>query len=137
MVHALEKIHRLLKRDGALIDIHPTGELATLEVRVGAQTTLAGWWHEPDVGLEYVYAGEALARVVESGLFATERQGVFEYITHADTLAELRDSLTDGWEDATVDALTVGRIEEMLNTHERDKEVLLREKVRITRLCRR
>jgi len=134
MVHALEKIHRLLKRDGALIDIHPTGQAATLEVRIGAQTMLAGWLHESDDYIEYAHADEALARVVDSGLFSVERQGVFEFIMRAGALAELRDFLAEDWQDASIDALTAARIEEMLSTHERDKELLLRESVRIARL---
>ena len=53
MVHALEKIHRLLKPGGWLIDIHPTSEPASIEVRVGERTLPAGWLRETDDYAEY------------------------------------------------------------------------------------
>ena len=103
MVHALEKIHRLIKPGGCLIDIHPSGEPPSLEVQAGTRVTLAGWLHESDDYVEYGYADEALARVVESGLFRVERQGTFEFVMRADSLADLRAFLAEGWEDASID----------------------------------
>ncbi len=136
MVHALEKIHRLIEPDGCLLDIHPSGQEASLEVRLGAQTTLAGWLRETDDYVEYGWADDALKQIVAGGLFAVERAGSFEFVTHADSLIELREFLTEGWEDASIDDITAGRIEEMMSTPERDKEVILRETIRMTRLRR-
>jgi hypothetical protein len=134
MVHALQKIHRLLRPDGHLIDIHPTSDPASIEVRLGLQTTLAGWLHENDDYVEYEYADEALAKVAGSGLFVVERAGVFQFVTHAASIAELRDFLTEEWEDASIDDITGARVDDLMSTPERDKEVILRESIRIARL---
>ena len=131
MVHALEKIHRLLAPDGYLIDIHPMPEPTAIEVRVGARTTPAGWLDDHEDYGDYEAAEEALARVVRSGLFVVEREGAFAMITHADTITELRDYVAEEWEEARIDDLTVARAEELLSTPERDKEAILRESVRI------
>jgi hypothetical protein len=134
MVHALEKIHRLLARDGYLIDIHPAPEPTAIEARVGAQTMTAGWLDDHEDYGDYEAAEEALTRVVNSGLFAVEREGTFAMLTHADTIIELRDYVAEEWEVARIDDLTVARAEELLSTPERDKEAILRESVRIARL---
>ncbi len=134
MVHALEKIHRLLKPDGGMIDIHPPPDPASIEVRVGARTTLAGWLHDTDDYAPYEDADRALARVVRSELFAVERDGTIAVITHADSIAELRKYVAEEWEDARIDDITAARVDELLSTRGRDKEVILREPVRIARL---
>ena len=134
MVHALEKIHRLLKPDGGLIDIHPPPDPASIEVRVGARTTLAGWLNETDDFAPYEDADRALAQVVQSGRFTVERDGTIALITHADTSAELREYVAEEWEHARIDDITAGRVDELLSTPGRDKEVILRETVRIARL---
>ena len=136
MVHALEKIHSLIAPGGVLLDIHPSGQPASIEVRIGSRVTPAGWLHETDDYVEYGWADEALARVIESGLFAVERTGAFEFVTHAATILELRDFLTEGWEDASIDDITVARVDELFSTPERDKEVILRESIKIARLKR-
>ena len=133
MVHALEKVQRLLASGGLLIDIHPTPEPASIEVRVGAQTMPAGWLQETDDYVEYEHADAALAQVVRSRWFALERQDTFEFVTHAGSITELREFLTDNWEDARVDEITAARVDELMSTPERDKEVILRESVRIAR----
>jgi hypothetical protein len=134
MVHALEKIYRLLKPDGMLIDIHPLPEPPSIETRIGDRTIPAGWLKECNDYIEYEQADEALAQVVAGGLFAVERQGAFAFITHADTIAELREYLADEWQDASIDDITAMRAEEVLSTPARDKEVIVRESVRIARL---
>ncbi|HLF26016.1 MAG TPA: hypothetical protein VJG32_06750 [Anaerolineae bacterium] len=134
MVHALEKIQRLLKPGGMLIDIHPTPEPAALEVRVGRHTTPAGWLNETDDYEDYEHADRAIAAAVGNGLFRIERESTFEFVWYADSLAQLREYLAEEWENATIDELTAGRIEELLSTPEPDKEVIVREPIRIARL---
>jgi hypothetical protein len=134
MVHALEKIHSLLKPDGVLIDIHPTGEPASIEIRVRDRVTLAGWLQETDDYVEYEWANEALNQIVRSGLFTVERQSVFTFNTYAASIAELRDHLAEAWKDAILDEITAARAEELLNTIERDKEVIVHESVYIAQL---
>ncbi len=64
MVHALEEIKRLLKRNGYLIDIHPIRKAPLIKVYRGENLLLA----ESDPGYDYDeglrHADEALDEVV-------------------------------------------------------------------------
>jgi hypothetical protein len=134
MVHALEKIRGLLEPDGRLIDIHPSGEPPPIEVRVGQRTIVVGWMKETDDFAEYAQASAALSQVVERGWFDVERKGAFEFITHADSVADLRDYLAKEWKDAILDEAVAARAEELLSAPEPDKELIVREQIRIARL---
>ena len=133
MVHALHQIHQLLKPNGLLIDIHPTNELATLEVRVGEQVTPAGWIYEWDDYVEYEWADNALQRAINVQWFELERDGVFSFVWYADSMAELREYLAEEWHDALIDEVTFMRAQELLNTPEHDKEVIVRETIKMAR----
>ncbi len=136
MVHALEKIQQLLKPDGVLLDIHPTNEPAAITVRLREQIVPAGWLNETDDYVEYEWADEALQRVVDDQRFTLERVGTFEFVWHADALKDLRAYLAEEWQDAIIDEMTAGRIEELLKLPTPDKEILVREAVRIARYRR-
>ena len=133
MVHALHYIHQLLKPGGLLIDIHPTNELATLEVRVGQQITPAGWIYEWDDYIEYEWADSALQRAINVQWFELERSGVFNFAWYADSMAELREYLTEEWHDTLIDEVTFMRAQELLSTTEHDREVIVREAIKIAR----
>ncbi len=134
MVHALEKVHTLLKPNGQLIDIHPMFDPPAFEVRLGDRSFPVGWLRETDDYEEYEAADEALADVVKRGLFAIEQKGTFSFVTHADNAAELRQYLIDEWQDAIIDEITFARAAEMFNSIEKDKEMILRVKTNIARL---
>ncbi len=133
MVHALEKVHSLLKPGGELIDIHPLFDPPAFEVRVGAKKFPVGWLRETDDYEEYELADEALAEVVKRGLFALERQGIFSFVTHADTAAELKQYLIENWSDAIIDEVIFAQAAELFNSIERDKEMILRVSTNIAR----
>lgn len=133
MVHALELVHDLLVEGGALVDIHPTGEPPRIEVRLGDQLHLAGWLHETDDYIEYTQASQALNEVVSKGLFALEREGVFSFSTCADSLGDLCSYLEETWQDAVIDEQVAGVVEEIMQSPEVDKEIILREQVFIAR----
>jgi len=137
MVHALEKIYTLLKPDGHLIDIHPTPEPAAIVVHSGERLTPAGWLDEVADYVEYEWADEALAAVVDSGLFTLERRGAFEFVWHADSVIDLLAYFAEDWQDARLDPVTAMRIDEMLKTAEHDKEILVKEAIRIARFSRK
>ncbi len=136
MVHALEKIHSLLKLNGYLIDIHPTPEPAALVVRVGDRLTPAGWLDEVTDYVEYEWADEALTAVTNSGLFTLERRGAFEFVWHAESVPDLLAYLAEDWQDARLDPVTAARLDEMLQTPDHDKEILVKEAIRIARYRR-
>ena len=136
MVHALETIHARLKPGGILLDIHPTNEPATIDVRLREQIIPAGWISESDDYVEYEWADEAANAAVNGGLFTQERCGTFKFIWHADSMNELRAYLAEEWKDAIIDDVTAMRIEELLKLPVHDKEILVSEAIRITRYRR-
>jgi len=134
MVHALEIIHQLLRPHGKLIDIHPVGEPSPIEVRMGGQTTLAGWLTETDDFVEYKQADDALAQAIQRGWFLAEREATFPFVTHADSMSELREYLAKEWKDAILDDQTARKVEELLAGPERDKELLVHDRIHILQL---
>ena len=134
MVHALARIHSLLRPTGLLVDIHPTPEPPVIQVRVGKQIHAAGWLREADDYVEYEEADRAIDEVIELGTFVLEQQGRFDFTTHAGTLKDLQDHLEAEWKEAFIEDTTLLAIEDFLRTRQRDKEILLRESVRISRL---
>ena len=134
MVHALERIPRLLEPEGRLIDIHPSGEPPPIEVRIGQQVTVVGWMQETDDFTEYAQASAALSQAIERGWFDVERKGTFEFSTHADSVSALREYLAKEWKDAILDEAVAARAEQLLSGVERDKGLTVREQIRIARL---
>ena len=134
MVHALERAQRLLKRNGRLIDIHPSGEPPPIEVRLGQEIYHVGWLCEEDDYIEYLQANEAIDEAVARHLYARERAGIFAYTTYADTLADLQSYLETEWHDAYIEDVVAGRIEDLMSSIEPDQELILRDEIQITRL---
>jgi hypothetical protein len=134
MVNALEKIHLLLEPGGFLLDIHPSGKPPPIEVRVGDRVYLAGWLTEDDEYLEYIHADEALQVVATRGLFAVEKKGTFSFNTYAGSLEDLIAYLKEVWEDAILEDKVAGRIEDLWRSPSNDKELIIRETIKISRL---
>ncbi len=143
MVHALGEIHRLLRRDGCLIEIHPVVGPPTVEVRQDSIRTFA----EPDPGYDYEddlrSAEDAVDRVIEAGIFMVDRSREFELRTHSSSVAELRDHFAvSGAYDAdpkdehllALQADLYGRVENALRTSGRSAEVVYCERARMARL---
>lgn len=111
MVHALELIHRLLTPGGILIDIHPTGIPPRIEINTPQYgSKLAGNLNETDDFIEYHQADEAVAMIIESGLFALEKQTSFEYDIFADEVGELVEYLAENWKDSLIEPQVLEQI---------------------------
>jgi hypothetical protein len=134
MGHALEQIHYLLKPDGILIDIHPTPEPPPIDVRLGNDIQTVGWVREVDDYCEYVAADEALETAVTRNLYAWQKQSTFAFTTYADTIFDLRDHLAETWTDAIIDNDVIRRALDLMQTPDPNKEVILREVIKIARL---
>jgi hypothetical protein len=102
MVHALEIIHSLLKPDGTLIDIHPSGKPPTIELVQDRGRTLVGHLQESDDFIEYRQAQAALEQAHRLGWFDIERSGVFQFVVWSPSIGELRAYLDENWSDAVV-----------------------------------
>lgn len=133
MVHALEITHGLLKKDGLLIDIHPSGDPPPVEVHVGGKVLLAGHLGEKDDFAEYFEADGALANVTAQGLFELERQALFSFMTHAPTITALTNFLEAEWSDAILPEEVMERLVELMDEPGEGKEIVVREIVRISR----
>lgn len=142
MVHALEEIHRLLRPDGYLIDIHPVLEAPVIEVYHGAKLLFAepgpDYWGE-----DYRQADHALTQVTQRHLFVVERSGEFDFLTHSSSVAELRDFLAEAnayearpKEEAAVgwNADLTARVEAVMQAAGQGAEVAYHERARIARL---
>jgi hypothetical protein len=110
MVDALRRAHQMVKPDGCVVDLHPSAELAPVEV--GGMTS--GHVDVADAPLRHAAAGVALATVIAEGLFAIERRTSFLFYTYGDTIEELREHVEENWRNARIDDRTVDRTREVL-----------------------
>lgn len=143
MVHALEKIRALLSPDGVLIDIHPARGAPTIEIRSAVSVLFA----EPSPAYDYDddlrHADEALAWAVEHGVFRLGGTRGFDFVTYADSIAELRGyfAVAEAYEEerrdagiqARMDELDA-RVEEAMRAASEDAVLAHRERARMARL---
>ena len=145
MVHALEEIHRLLKPTGMLIDMHPVAEALPVEIHQSGKTDLTGYWSVRQWRMDYQQADNALAEITQRGLFAVESEGVFDSLTYYGSAAEMRTSLKEAIDKFARDAQSAGgavphvqalaaRAEELMQAEASGAELIIRERVHISRL---
>lgn len=142
MVHALEEIRRLLKLDGCLIDIHPVGEAKLIKVHQGSDILFA----EPDPSFnsdDVKPAENALAQVVQHGLFTIEHDSEFALPIYGSSIAELQkffeeaDVFKNSPQDKTIETRMTelfARIEDVMQAAGDGAEVAYHERARIARL---
>jgi len=144
MVHALEIIHRLLKPDGFLIDIHPVAEHSSVEIHQNGKIDQVGQLEIHQWCVDFEQADEALAEIIQRDMFIVEQKSTYDTLTYYDSAAEMGMSLKESIlkytrvdepveeEVQQVEALA-SRVEEMMNTA-KGAGLLLREKDHISRL---
>jgi hypothetical protein len=133
MVHALQTIARMLKPDGALIDIHPGSDRPEIVVHTGAGAHFVGTLDEAGGLAEYRQAQAALDQAVGDGTFVLEHQGVFAFAIHAGSLADLQGYFAEHWKDAILDPAVVQAAEAVLGRRG-DGEIVVTEQILIARL---
>lgn len=133
MVHALKKIQGLLGENGRLIDVHPIGEPAPIHVRLDKERHLVGWVQETSDYVKYGQADDALNEAVQRGWFCQEQRQLITSATYAQDLAALREHLHENWKEARIEALVAMQIESMLNSVTSDKEIIVQEKIWMSR----
>ncbi len=142
MVHALEQIHKLLKADGGLIDIHPVPDVALIKV-LNAGRQVFSEQYPSQSGDDFRAADRAIELILQRNLFSVERGTVFDFFTYASSASELNDFF------ATADAYDQGpqvgtvqsrraelfaRVDRIIETAGPGAEVVYHERVRIARL---
>ena len=142
MVHALEEIHRLLRPDGTLVDIHPVPEPSLVEVIQGDRILFAEPKRESDhEGVQH--ADRAIAQVLERKLFVAERNHEFDFISYGSSVSKLRDfwDRYDAFKDSPKEEALLAyedevfaRAEEILKGSGEDAEAAIHERASIARL---
>ena len=145
MVHALEEIHRLLKPNGALIDIHPVSEPSRIEIHQPGKVDLVGRLAVRQWCFEFEQADIALAKIVKRGIFTVERNALFDLPTHYASAAELGTDLKESIEIFARDAQAAieplphiqalsARAEELMQAAGSGAELIVHERTYISRL---
>ena len=145
MVHALEEIHRLLKPAGTLIDIHPVAVSSLIELHQGGKIDLVGDLTIRQWCTDFQQADNALAEIVQKGLFIVARAEVFDSLIYYASVEEMRTSLKEAIdyfdrgadstsdEEGQVDALAA-RAEELMQDAVSGAELIAHEPTHISRL---
>jgi len=142
MVHALEDIHRLLKPEGTLIDIHPRTVREPIEVIQADQVLFseAPPDHDEDWD-DYRKTEAALRQVVERGLYVPEGSRDIVFSIYGSSVKELNDFRADSsayWDvpkDPGVAARTeefYAGVDEIMRAAGREAEIANREAARIS-----
>jgi hypothetical protein len=145
MVHALEEIHRLLKPTGTLIDIHPVAESSPIELHQNEKIELVGSLSVRQWCVDYQQADNALTEIARRGLFAVEREALFDSMTHYTTVEEMRTEQINALDKFARDAQSAGegvphveelavRAEKLMQTAAGGAELIIRERAHISRL---
>jgi hypothetical protein len=143
MVHALEEIKRILRRDACLIDIHPVRQAPIIEVRTTDEVLFA----EPSASYDYdddlQHAEDALVSAVERALFVLDGSHEFEFVTIASSVVELRDffAVSGAYEEDPLDEAREARVQELyarvdevMRAAGENARVAHRERARVARL---
>jgi hypothetical protein len=142
MVHALEEIHRLLKPDGLCLDIHPIPEGYLIKVLQG-ETILFAEPRRETCSEDVIQAQQAIAQVVERGLFKIERSDEYDVLTYASSVRELRAYWDEqnSYDDRPADEAVIAReenlydqVEEIMRNSGESSKVAIHEKAVIARL---
>ena len=136
MVHALELIWKMLKRDGVLIETHPSGAKPSIGVRSGEKILPCGILEETDDFIEYFQAEEALANVASRGWFRLERRDDFHFIVLADTPDEFVKFLNENYSDAILKPEVYEKLVTRIEVEEHGGQVEMDELGRISRYMR-
>ena len=147
MVHALEEIRRLLKPTGVLIDIHPVVTASPIEIHHGGNIDLVDNLLVRQWCTDYQQADSALAEIAQRGLFAVERETVFDSLIHYTSVEEMRASQKESIEFFARDAQSAleaapqaaalaPRAEELMRAASSGAELIIREPTHISRLRR-
>jgi hypothetical protein len=126
MVHALQVVHRLLRPQGVLINVHDIPIPHLIEVHSSGGVTRVGWiTDKTDFGSERS-AYQALTQAVENGNFMLEDEENYNLNIFLDDLNELQTWLAETWGSAVLPEKTRQRIElEMSNAGQQARLVII------------
>lgn len=136
MVHALSEIHRVLVREGVLIDLRPLCDHWNVEVISGRETRETGHLTALPVGVaDDDAANQAMASVESTGLFRRESQAFFPIHYVWDFASEMESWIEDEWDNvAALDEEVRRATRSAWALADADSQVRVKVKMLITRL---
>ena len=144
MVHALEDIHRLLRPDGSLIDIHPMPMEEPIELLQDGSVVFSEPPPDQDDDWEdYRKTEAALTNVIARRLYMLEGSRDFRFSMYSSSVAELNDFIADAnayWDcpkDPGVAARSedfYARVDKIMQVAGEGTEIANREPARVSRL---
>jgi len=135
MVHALSEIHRLVTRDGILIDLRPLADRWPVEVVSSREIKEAGKMTDLEIGLQDDRsANESMLQAESQGWFQREREEFFPFFYYWDSPNEMKEYMDDSWSDyLTIDESTWKNIRSKWAVADADARLRIRVKMLITR----
>ena len=127
-------MHRSLRPNGIVLDIHPRPEHSRVEVRVDGKVNEIGNLDESSLIQSINAAHLNLASAVWDGYFIYEETRHFEFLYHFDSVDACESFLAEEWEDLEVDPSLMSRARELLANNE--GELVIREPMQAARLRR-
>ena len=136
VVDALRKVHRSLRPNGLLLDVHPQLQPSSIEVRKDAGTADLGQLeYSPGFIRTMSNADGALASLERDGSFRNEREVEFLLLRHFESLAEWQEYMAkEAQYYVSPDATVSEAIGQGLATA--GSELVLRERARASRFRR-
>jgi len=134
MVHALEKVHRLLVPGGLLINVHDRPRPPWIDVEENERAVRVGRILDDSDFHLLRRTDAALAQVEASGLYAVEERIVFEYNTRMDSPAAFDDWLADTWESMYITPEDRARLDAAMAGAGDGAEIVIRWRARMSRL---
>lgn len=131
---ALSRIHKCLKADGVLLDVHPQPENSQIEVWGDGLVHRLGEIDQREDNEEIEAAREHLRSVRREGLFVTEERGFFELLEHHPSV----ESWQNRWEEEGYRLVAEPDLLDTANAllASGEAELVIREPIRVTSLRR-
>jgi hypothetical protein len=126
MVHALQVVHKILRPQGVLINVHDIPIPHLIEVHSSGGITRVGWITDKTDFESERSAYQALTQEVANGNFMLENEINYNLNISLDDLNELQTWLAETWGSAVLPEKTSQRIEmEMRNAGKQARIVII------------
>lgn len=136
VVHVLQEIHRWLRPDGVLLDLHAEPERPRVEVYVDRVPRVYLGLVDNTSTLGNIHRARAtLAAIVEDGWFTTSSSSVFDFVSHFSSVDDWLRYRQDRRSTSSVDPAIIERARESL-AELPSGELRVSERLRATRLER-
>ena len=133
MVHALREIWRVLISGKYLIDLRPRSENLRVEVVAGERVKFAGIIDESVYLPDDVAADNAVAQLVQEGLFTQKREVRFDYAMYWDSPDEMKAYAMERWAKSRLPETVLTRSRRFMATSSVNARVRIRRKMMIFR----